>query len=398
MEAGRTIWLCLATVAAGLLTGCASRGSGPQGGPVDSIPPRVLSSVPEDGATHVRSQEIQIRFNEYVKLDRATEQVLISPPGQSQPVIKAVGKKVSVTLSDSLAPNTTYTIYFGQAIQDNNEKNALQDYTLSFTTGDRLDSLTLSGDVLFARTLKPAHGAIVGIHPADAEDSTVCKKPFLRIARADSAGHFVIRHIAEGTYRVYALSDSNRTYTYEPNEPIAFSSRPVTVPDSGLTLRLFNCILPRDTMKKALPQDSLETDSIVTDSLRRDSLVTDSLKTDSVKVAEKKKEPEATASLRVIVVPAMQDLFAELVTEKDVTAAAQPIRETGDVLFDSLKAGTYMLRLYQDLDGDSVWTTGDCMRQLQPEPVYYFPKRLKIRNNWDFEETFRWQDESGRPK
>lgn len=393
MVAGRYISVCLVFGAVCLLTGCASRGAGPQGGPVDSIPPRVLSSVPADGATHVQSQEIQIRFDEYVKLDRATEQVLISPPGQTQPIIKAVGKKVSVTLNDSLLPNTTYTIHFGQAIQDNNEKNALQDYTLSFSTGDQIDSLSLSGDVIFAKTQKPAGGTIVGIHPAEAEDSIVYKKPFLRIARTDTTGHFVIRHIAAGTYRLYALSDSNRTYTYEPNEPIAFEERPITVPDSGVTLRLFNCILPRDTMKKALPQDSL-----VTDSLQRDSLMTDSLRRDSVKVVAAKKDSSATASLHVIVVPAMPNLFAELLTGKDELTATKPIGEGGDVLFDKLKAGTYMLRVYQDLNGDSIWTTGDYIQKRQPEPMYYFPKQLKIRDNWDFEETFRWQDENSRPK
>ena len=370
-----------------IVAGCASRGAGPQGGPTDSIPPRVLFSVPADGSTHVQKQEIQIRFDEYVKVEKASEEVLVSPPGKSQPTVKAVGKRVSVTLNDSLLPNTTYTIYFGDAIRDNNESNPLRDYTLSFSTGDAIDSLSLSGTVLFAQTLKPAIGAIVGIHPAEEEDSVVYKKPFLRVARTDSTGRFDIRHIAAGAYRVYALSDSNRTYTYEPNEPIAFTDEPVTVPYSGLELRLFNCLLPKDTMRE-LPADSL----------RKDSLSQDSIQPDSVKVIPSKPDSTATASLRVIVSPPAADAFVQLLTEKDEAVATKPVRETGDVLFERLKGNTYMLRLSLDLNGDSIWTTGDYIQKRQPEPMYYFPKRLKIRDNWDFEETFRWQDENARPK
>lgn len=370
-----------------VLCGCASRGAGPQGGPTDSIPPRVLSSVPADGALKVQSQEIQIRFDEYVKVEKVSEEVLVSPPGKSQPTVKAVGKRVSVTLNDSLLPNTTYTIYFGDAIRDNNENNPLRNYTLSFATGDAIDSLSLSGSVLFAQTLKPAIGAIVGIHPAEEEDSVVYKKPFLRVARTDSTGRFDIRHIAAGAYRVYALSDSNRTYMYEPNEPIAFTDSPITVPYSDLGLRLFNCILPKDTLRES------EADSLRTDSLSRDSIPQD-----SVKVVPSKRDSTATASLRVIVSPAVSEAFVQLLTEKDEAVATRPISGQGDVVFEHLKGNTYMLRLFLDLDGDSVWTTGDYFLKRQPEPMFYFPKRLKIRDNWDFEETFRWQDDSSRPK
>ena len=397
----RNILLIFASCCVCLLCGCASRGSGPQGGPVDSIPPRVLGSVPADGAMGVQSQEIQIRLDEYVTLDRASEQVLISPPGLSQPIVKAVGKKVSVTLNDSLQPNTTYTIYFGDAIRDNNEKNAVRDYTLSFSTGDKIDSLWLSGRAWFAETLKPAAGVIVGIHPATAEDSVVSKQPFLRIARTDSTGQFSIRHIGEGTYRVYALSDSNRNYTYERNEPIAFMEQPVTVSDSGLVLRLFNCLIPKDTTKlkvDSLAADSIMRDSLAADSLTKDSLSVDSIRQDTAQVKKAKAEVKATASLRVVVEPADTSIYVQLLGGKDDVVATEALGERGDVLFKELKAGTYMLRLYVDLNGDSLWTTGDYYEKRQPEPMYYFPKRLKIRDNWDFEETFRWKEESGRPK
>ncbi|MBR1922295.1 MAG: Ig-like domain-containing protein [Paludibacteraceae bacterium] len=375
----RFILSLILCVGVGLMTSCANRGSGPQGGPVDSIPPRIVASVPEDGTTNFTGQEIQLRFNEYVRLDKPTEQVLISPPQQAQPIIKAVGKKVSVTFSDTLLPNTTYTIYFGDAIQDNNEKNALSGHTLSFSTGAQIDSLTLSGDVIFAETLLPAVGAIVGIHDATAEDSVIYKKPFVHITRTDSLGHFTISHVASGQYRVYALSDSNRTYTYEVGEPVAFADSVIVVPDSGLHLRLFNEPKPMDTLH------------IKTDTL---SVPTDTI--DSVTIKQVAKDSTGTATLRVRVEPAIAMAYIQLLTDKEVVVATLPVIES--VLFDRLKGGSYKVRMYIDLNSDSVWTTGNLLLRRQPEPMYYYPKRLRIRDNWDYEETFRWQDESVRPQ
>ncbi len=380
-----------------LAVSCASRGSGPQGGPKDTIPPQILSVLPEDGALEVSSQEIQMRFDEYITLNNPTEQILISPPQQAQPIVKAIGKRLSLTLQDSLLPNTTYSIYFGSAIQDNNEKNPLKDITLSFSTGSTIDSLEISGDVIFAQTLLPAEGTLVGIHPFDAEDSIVFKTPFLRIAKTDKQGHFTISHVKEGMYRIYAIQDSNRTYTYHRGEPIAFLDTVVTAPASDIRLRLFvePPLLRQNT--DSLAADSITSDSLLIDSLKVDSLLADSLQRDSVLTDSipAKQEPTidstATATLRVHIEPLDTLAFLQLLTDKDVPLFTQPADEKG-VLFEYLKGGTYMLRLFIDLDGDSLWTTGDLLNKQQPESMYYFPKKLKIKDNWDFEETFRWQD------
>ena len=112
---------------------------------------------------------------------------------------------------DSLKPNTTYTIDFSDAIVDNNEGNPLGNYAFSFSTGEAIDTLEVSGNVLAAADLEPVKGMMVGLH-ADLSDSAFVKKPFDRVSRTDSRGRFTIRGIAPGKYHIFGLMDGNQNY------------------------------------------------------------------------------------------------------------------------------------------------------------------------------------------
>ena len=147
---------------------------------------------------------MRILFDEFIKIENATEKVVVSPPQMEQAEIKSTGKRIEIQLKDSLLPNTTYTIDFSDAISDNNEGNPLGNYTYSFATGDHKDTLEVSGCVLQADNLEPVKGILVGLY-GEMEDSCFIKKPMLRVARADSRGHFIIRGVAPGNYRIYAL-------------------------------------------------------------------------------------------------------------------------------------------------------------------------------------------------
>lgn len=210
------IMLCL------LLTSCARMGR-PDGGWYDETPPHVVGAVPTDGGTEVNTRKIRIQFDEFIKLENASEKVVVSPPQMEQPEIKALGKRIDVELKDSLKPNTTYTVDFSDAISDNNEGNPLGNYTYSFATGEQIDTLQVSGCVLQADNLEPVKGILVGLY-ADLADSAFTTQPMLRVARADSRGHFVIRGVAPGTYRVYALADMDGDYRLsQRGEQMAFS-------------------------------------------------------------------------------------------------------------------------------------------------------------------------------
>ena len=230
------LWLVLVfvIVIVNVVSSCAKMGN-PDGGWFDETPPKVIGAEPEDKGINVNSNKIKILFNEFIKIDNANDNVIVSPPQLEQPEIKAGGKRILIELKDSLKPNTTYTIDFSDAISDNNEGNPLGNYTYSFSTGDRIDTLEVSGNVLEAENLEPVKGILVGLHPVSDslqsaassvfdKDSLFLKTPLLRVSRTDSRGHFVIKGIAPGSYHVFALQDMDGTYTFtQKSEKIAFN-------------------------------------------------------------------------------------------------------------------------------------------------------------------------------
>lgn len=213
-------------LAAFLLGSCARMGQ-PDGGWYDETPPRILGATPADKGTNVKSQKVSIFFDEFIQIENATEKVVVSPPQLETPEIVASGKRIKIELLDSLKPNTTYTIDFSDAITDNNEDNPLGNYTYSFSTGDAIDTLEVSGKVLQAKDLEPVKGILVGLY-SDLSDTAFTTKPMLRVSRTDGSGRFVIKGVAPGTYRVYALQDADGNYLFnQKSEMLAFSQEKI---------------------------------------------------------------------------------------------------------------------------------------------------------------------------
>ena len=223
---------CIACV----VVGCARMGS-PDGGWFDDDPPVVIGSNPVDQSTNVSAKKITIYFDEFIKLEDATNKVIVSPPQLEMPEIKATGKRIVVELQDTLKENITYTIDFSDAISDNNEGNPLGNYTFSFSTGDRIDTMEVAGYVLDASNLEPIKGILVGLYE-DLADSAFKTKPMLRVSRSDSRGHFVIKGVAPGSYRTYALKDADGDFRFgQKSEMLAFNHE-IYVPSSKPDVRI----------------------------------------------------------------------------------------------------------------------------------------------------------------
>lgn len=206
-----------------VVVGCANMGQGPQGGPKDVTPPKPQRSNPEQMALGFQKNKIEIVFDEIIQVDNAFENVIVSPPQKEAPIVKAIGRKLLIELRDTLLDSTTYTIDFGSAIVDNNEKNPLRNYSFSFSTGSQIDTLKLSGIVVDAETLNPVSGLMIGIH-SDLSDSAFINKKFDRITRTDNQGRFTISNVKEGKYRIYGLDDIGNNFRFDmPNEQIAFT-------------------------------------------------------------------------------------------------------------------------------------------------------------------------------
>ena len=589
-------------------TSCANQGAGPQGGPRDTIPPALVKESPINGTLHFDAKRIDIHFDEYIQLADIQKNVMISPPQQNPPEVKAIGKTLHIVFQEDLIDSTTYTIDFGAAICDYNEKTPLEGYVYSFSTGDIIDTLAISGRVYNAENLNPMADMLVGIH-SNHSDTALNTMPFTRITRSDAEGYFTIHNMREGAYRLYALNDISRDYIYQPGEAMAFADsivypyceqravqdtiwRDTLGIDGGTRDTLFTrqidsiqtimqtFFLPDSlvlwyfeedkqrhyfkgvyreeqhafTLIFSAPQDSLPiirslaphvSDSTASDTawvdwmdytLLQTNKTNDTITywlTDSLAIAqdticmqmrymvsdsvynlveqvdtvyavyrrprmsekawenlqrqkrERKLELKSNASSKfeiydtiqiyspfpvdsmheehlrlmhkvdtvfepmkislqardtlqqtlMVVAPllpmesyiliidsaAMVDIYGrcndstafafklksldeyssllvkmthfderariQLLNEKDQVVRELPAQTEG-ILFEYLTPTTYYLRLYIDYNGDGKWTTGDWIKKRQPEPVYYFPSKLKLRANWDFEENF----------
>ena len=242
--------------------GCAKQSS-PEGGPYDMTPPRVVRCTPEMGSTNVSTHRVRITFDEFIQLERGEDKIIYSPPQRIPPKALVNQKQLIVTYQDSLISNTTYTINFNRAIKDYNEGNYIEQYVYAFSTGDYLDTMQVSGQVLDAYTLQPLPHILAGVYdtplPTDSLD-----RPMTRMTYTDDKGHFTLQNVRDGAYYAIALIDMDRSYSYNaPNESFAIT------PDSFRTEVIHRSAL--------IPAKETKVDSLanVADSLgvRADSLI-----------------------------------------------------------------------------------------------------------------------------
>lgn len=224
---------------------CAKRGR-PTGGPKDSIPPIIVRSVPENYTTNFEGDEIRVYFDEFIKLKELSKNLLISPPMEIAPTITPLSssKVLKVKFNDTLRANTTYSINFGNSIEDNNENNTFTNFKYVFSTGSFIDSLKVTGRVKDALKGEIDNNISVMLYEktTDYNDSIIYnQKPSYVTVVQDSTNTFELTNIKEGNYLLIALQEENKNYTFQPKkDKIGFINSDVTLPtEESFDLSLF---------------------------------------------------------------------------------------------------------------------------------------------------------------
>ena len=181
----------------------------------------MLKTSPAPNAVNFKGNKVEITFDEIVNLKDQQKKVVVSPAPKTQPLIRSVGKKLTIEFRDELEENTTYVIDFSNAIEDNNEGNQMDGYSFAFSTGDVIDTLAVSGIVLRANDLEPMQHVLVGLH-SNLDDTAFTCLPLERVSRTNDLGKFTIRNLKAGSYHVFAINDVDGDYRMARTEDIAF--------------------------------------------------------------------------------------------------------------------------------------------------------------------------------
>lgn len=231
-----------------LLASCARVGS-PVGGAKDSIPPQITGSNIDSPRVNVPRdiRELRIDFDEYITLKDINKQLIISPPLKQITKILPSGmgnKFLLIKWADTLQANTTYNFNFGNAIVDANEGNALGYYNFAFSTGEKIDSLFISGELkslINEKGKKAEEGSlVVGLYQQ--KDSMDYRQKPYYITKADPDGYFELNYLASGNYRILAFEDSNSNSVYDiGKEKVGFLKDEISLDKSisGLNINLY---------------------------------------------------------------------------------------------------------------------------------------------------------------
>jgi uncharacterized protein (DUF2141 family) len=221
--------------------GCAVQQK-PQGGPRDRTPPKLLKATPLNLTHNFSATRIQLDFDEYFKLTNQFQEITVFPGQERPPDIHIKQKSLIITFKDTLQKNTTYVINFGKAIADVNEGNVLKNFTYVFSTGNHIDSLSLSGSVTNQLTQKREKDVTVFLFTPKQDSLLFGKKKPSIYATTDTAGNFVLNNLKEGVYKIYALQEKGPNKIYDnDDELIAFTKKPISLyhDTTGVKLNLF---------------------------------------------------------------------------------------------------------------------------------------------------------------
>lgn len=222
-----------------LVSNCARTGR-PDGGPKDAEAPLFVTSNPPYKTVKFDKKLIKINFNEFITLKDLNKQLVVSPPMKNPPLISPQGspsKEIKIQILDTLQENTTYIFNFGNAVQDNNEGNLLENFKYVFSTGNYIDSLTTSGTINDAVLQESPRNVNVLLYRIDTSytDSIVFKKKPNYITNTLDTTHFNFTNLKDGKYFMMALKEEVSDYIFNPKrDKIGFLLDTISLPKDSI--------------------------------------------------------------------------------------------------------------------------------------------------------------------
>ena len=253
-----------------IFQGCAKIGS-PTGGPEDVFPPEYVNGVPENRSLNFNDDQVDIYFNEYIQLKDQSKEILVSPPMTKKPLIRVREKSIRISFNEDLAPSTTYTINFGKSLSDLNESNMLPDFDFVFSTGDVIDSLSVTGKVLdaFTHNAEKELPLLVMLYENLSDSAPLLEIPKY-YGKSNENGLFSVNNIHPDTFRIVAIKDANNNLKYDQGiESIAFSDSLLIINASNVHSETFikdtvKIITPvEEPTRKKNKQDTIAVDTII---------------------------------------------------------------------------------------------------------------------------------------
>ncbi len=306
-----------------LISNCAKVGS-PSGGPKDVTPPVIVKSTPKNFKKNYKGDRFELTFNEFVSIKDLSNELIISPPLEERTTYKLRGKTFIFDLNNKLRDSTTYTFNFGNSIVDFNEGNPLANFEFVVSTGNILDSLSLTGNLVEAKDLVPMKDPVLVMLFSDLNDSAPLLEIPAYVGRTQKNGDFAINNIKTGTYKIFALKDANRDMIYDlPDEAIAFIDSAFNF-DPTITNFKENIEIDTSLISEFV-DSTMFTDSLMT------SFVIDSLTGDTIKIPQKK-----IYALHVNLLMFTEETKIQYITEKLREEKGKIVIEFNRPQFDSV--------------------------------------------------------------
>lgn len=208
------------------------------GGYKDTIPPNLIASIPPENSTNVNPNQFYFAFDELIDASKLQENIIISPFYAGKKEVKYKKNEVLISFDTLFDNNTTYIINFAGGISDVTEGNDLSNAKLIFSTGEYIDSASISGVIYNPNENKRVEGALVGLYQ-DVDSLDLFHKKPIYFTFSDESGKYEINNVKPDKYTIYAFLDENKSFIAEfKNEAFGFYENTVEVNNKTRKIKL----------------------------------------------------------------------------------------------------------------------------------------------------------------